>query len=93
MPPPSDPCPKCGSHDLLHAELFKRHFSIWAWMFGGFLLSLLWSVSNSKKMRCQSCDHVFRLSTDFTQIARLLLVALIILMLLNVLSEYYGWSE
>jgi hypothetical protein len=93
MPSPSDPCPKCGSHDLLHAEPFKRHFSIWAWLLGGFLLSLLWSASSSKAMRCQSCDHVFRLSSDITQIARILLVGLIILMLLNVLAQYYGWAE
>ncbi|MEZ0387107.1 MAG: hypothetical protein ACAI34_08585 [Verrucomicrobium sp.] len=89
----SSACPQCTSTDLRDAQPFKRHVNIWVFLFGGFLMSLLWSGSHKKEVRCGGCGHVFEQSKGRSKVARVLLLGLILLTLLNILAQYYGWLE
>jgi hypothetical protein len=86
-------CPKCGSSELRVARPFKSHVNPLVFIFGGFLLSVLWSGSRKREMRCSQCDFVFEQSTRSSRIISSLLLSLILLIVLGALAEIFGWGE
>ena len=86
-------CPRCGCTELRVAHPFKSHVNIWVFLFGGALLSLLWSGSRKQEMRCSQCDSVFAQSTRSSRVVSFLLLGFILLIVLGVLAEIFGWGE
>jgi hypothetical protein len=86
-------CPKCGSTDFHTTDLFKRHVSVWAWLVGGFFLSVLWSGSRPQKMRCEKCDAVFQQTTHRSRILSVLFLLFIALIIYSWIEEYLEWNK
>jgi hypothetical protein len=83
-------CPKCGGKDVQPAGVLRRHVNPWAFYFGGWLFSLLWSGSRKEEVRCVGCDTVFQRSTRASKIARVLLILFILLILLALWAALSG---
>lgn len=87
-------CPNCGSKEIQPWGLLTRRFNLWAFVFGGWLLSLLWSFSRKEEARCLKCETVFRRATLGSKVAWALLLLLIVLAFLTVaLTIYDSWPE
>src|SRR5260370_28171534 len=86
-------CPKCGGRDVQPAGVLTRHVNPWAFYFGGWLFSLLWSGSRKAEVRCVGCDTVVQCSTRASKIARVLLVMFILLHFLPLWAALCGPEE
>lgn len=86
-------CPKCGSSELRVARPFKGHVNLWVFILGGFLLSLLWSGSRKREVRCCQCNDVFQQSTRTSRVFSVILLCLILLIVLAVLAHFFGWGQ
>ena len=62
----------------------------WVYLFGGWLLSLLWSGSRKEEVRCVQCDTVFQRPTRASKIAWALFILLVVLLLLRLWAELSG---
>jgi hypothetical protein len=80
-------CPKCGGRDVQPAGVLRRHVNPWVFLLGGWLLSLLWSLSRKEDVRCVQCDIVFRRSTRGSRVALVLLILFILLILLGLWAQ------
>ena len=86
-------CPKCGSTEFRVAHPFKSHVNPLVLIFGGFLLSVLWSGSRKQEMRCSQCESVFEQSTRSSRVVLFLLLGFVLLIVLGVLAQIFGWVE
>ena len=84
-------CPKCGGYELRVAHPFKSQVNPFVFIFGGFLLSVLWSGSRKQEMRCSQCDTIFEQSTRRSRVVSVLLLGFIFLIVLGVLAEIFDW--
>jgi hypothetical protein len=76
-------CPKCGGTEIRPAGALRHHFNVWIFLLGGWLLSLLWSVSRKEEVQCVQCESIFQRATRASIVARILLVLFILLVLLG----------
>ncbi len=86
-------CPKCGCTELRIAHPFKSRVNLWLFIFGGALLSMLWSGSRKQEMRCNQCDAIFEQSTRSSRVVSVLFIIFILLVALGFLAQILGWTE
>jgi hypothetical protein len=86
-------CPKCGGSELRVAHPFKQRVNPLVFIFGGFLLSVLWSGSRKQEMRCCQCDTFFEQSTRTSKVLSVVLLVVVLLIVLGVLAQVFGWAE
>ena len=65
----------------------------WVFIFGGALLSILWSGSRKEEMRCNQCGSIFEQATRSSRVLSVLLLGFVLLIVLAVLVEIFGWTE
>jgi hypothetical protein len=80
-------CPRCGGKEIQPAGVLRRHVNPWIFVFGGWLVSLLWSGSRKEEVRCVQCDTVFQRPTRVSKIAWVLFVVVVALILLGLWIE------
>jgi hypothetical protein len=89
--PDDQSCPRCGGKEAQPVQdVLKRHFNPWAFWFGGWLFSLLWSGSRKEDVRCVQCETVFQRHTRVSRVAWVVLIIIILLTLLGLLAEWFG---
>jgi hypothetical protein len=83
-------CPRCGGREVQPAGVLKRHVNPWAFYFGGWLFSLLWTGSRKEQVRCVQCETVFQRPTRASRVAWVFLIFFILLLLLELWAELFG---
>ena len=83
-------CPKCGGREVQRIDMLKRHVNPWVFMFGGWLVSLLWSGSRKQEVQCVQCGTVFERPTKASKIAWALLILVVVLILLELVAVLFG---
>jgi hypothetical protein len=93
MPGHPSYCPKCKGGKLRKADPLKRHVNIIVWLLGGWIMSILWSCSRGRRMRCEECDHEFDQTSAGRQVAGVLLLLFISWAIYLLIADYLDLGD
>jgi len=58
--------------------------NIWLWVFGGWIVSLLWSLARREQVRCAHCETLFMRTSPGAMVARIILLIILLLVILGI---------